>query len=225
MAWALTSLSGDPADLHDRVPDEPVVRQAWLLDVDRPAMVLGSTQSDLVLSEPRLRDAGVEVVRRHSGGGAVLLWPGTTLWVDVIIPPDDPLFDSDVTRSFFWLGDLWAKALAESGCDPEVRVGGPLWDRLGRLICFAGLGPGEVSLGGRKVVGISQRRGRWGCRFQCVAYSRWDPQQLVSLFDSTALGMPAAVAAAELERRAAAVPGSLEDLASRFGSLLLATRG
>ncbi|HEX2382259.1 MAG TPA: hypothetical protein VHI95_06460, partial [Acidimicrobiales bacterium] len=57
--------------------------------------------------------------------------------------------------------------------------------------CFAGLGPGEVTIGGRKAVGISQRRTRAGARFQCVAYERWDPSQLADL-----LRLPAETATA-----------------------------
>jgi lipoate-protein ligase A len=30
------------------------------------------------------------------------------------------------------------------------------------MVCFAGLGPGELQIGGRKIVGISQRRERAG---------------------------------------------------------------
>jgi hypothetical protein len=37
------------------------------------------------------------------------------------------------------------------------------------LICFAGLGPGEVTWKGRKLVGISQRRVKQGGRFQTVS--------------------------------------------------------
>ncbi|MEO7428911.1 MAG: hypothetical protein ABIY48_05965, partial [Acidimicrobiales bacterium] len=50
------------------------------------------------------------------------------------------------------------------------------------LVCFAGLGPGELTdAAGRKVLGISQRRTRAGARFQCAALGRWDPSRLVSL--------------------------------------------
>ena len=44
-----------------------------------------------------------------------------------------------------------------------------------RRICFAGVGGGEVMLGDRKVVGISQRRVRAGARFQCAYYQQWRP--------------------------------------------------
>jgi lipoate-protein ligase A len=38
------------------------------------------------------------------------------------------------------------------------------------LVCFAGLGPGELSLDGRKLVGLSQRRTRNGIRIQGSLY-------------------------------------------------------
>ena len=54
-------------------------------------------------------------------------------------------------------------------------------------VCFAGLGPGEVTVDGRKVVGISQRRTRAWARFQCAALGRWDPAALAELL----VGVPA----------------------------------
>lgn len=50
------------------------------------------------------------------------------------------------------------------------------------LVCFAGLAGGEVTgAGGRKVVGISQRRTRHGSLFQCACLLRWAPADLLSL--------------------------------------------
>ncbi|HVW31171.1 MAG TPA: hypothetical protein VHL53_01415, partial [Acidimicrobiia bacterium] len=48
-------------------------------------------------------------------------------------------------------------------------------------VCFAGLGPGEVTIAGRKVVGLAQRRTREGALFQCCALLRWEPQRLLAL--------------------------------------------
>jgi lipoate-protein ligase A len=48
-------------------------------------------------------------------------------------------------------------------------------------VCFAGLGSGEVSAGGRKVVGLSQRRSRAGSLFLCAALLRWDPARLLDV--------------------------------------------
>ena len=48
-------------------------------------------------------------------------------------------------------------------------------------VCFAGVGPGEIVSGARKVLGISQRRTRDIARFQCALYRHWDAEALVSL--------------------------------------------
>jgi hypothetical protein len=48
-------------------------------------------------------------------------------------------------------------------------------------VCFAGLGPGEVTRNGAKVVGISQRRTRHAARFQCAVLHRWDVEGIAAL--------------------------------------------
>jgi lipoate-protein ligase A len=168
--------------LHDLgVPAAPVHRLVRVLEVDRPALVLGSTQPDADVAPGA--GAEVDVVRRRSGGGAVLLEPGRTVWVDVVLPAGDPLWSDDVGRAFLWLGDAWAAALADLGvADLAVHRGGLVATAWSREICFAGLGPGEVTAGGRKVVGMSQRRTRDGALFQCaLLLGRWDPSRIVAL--------------------------------------------
>ncbi|NNF54825.1 MAG: hypothetical protein HKN03_10330 [Acidimicrobiales bacterium] len=136
----------------------------------RPALVLGSAQPH-THAKPgeELEAAGIEMLRRRSGGGAVLIQPYDT-WIDVLIGNDDPLWDSDVSRAFLWLGGVWQRALAKLGVTPTVVHSGPMMNKeWGRHICFAGLGPGEVSgTDGQKIVGLSQRRTRSVARFQTM---------------------------------------------------------
>ncbi len=180
--WRVEAHRGSAAEFHARDIVPPAVRSLWWLEIDRPALVLGSTQPASVVDEGASAAAGVELVRRRSGGGAVLLVPGQFLWVDVIVPAGDALWDDDVGRAAWWLGDAWAAALAACGvAGAEAHRGGMVCTPWSRLICFAGLGPGEVHVGGRKVVGLSQRRTRGWARFQCAAYRRWDPEALVPL--------------------------------------------
>ena len=135
-----------------------------------------------VVDQEACAAAGVDVVSRHSGGGAVLLVPGEVVWVDVVVPAGDPRWEDDVGRSAHWLGEVWVEALAACGVPgTEVHTGPLVRTGWSRLVCFAGLGPGEVAAGGRKVVGISQRRTRGWARLQCAAYRRWDPAALVDL--------------------------------------------
>ena len=179
-----------------------------MLEPTGTALVLGSTQA---ASSVRSDLPGVEVVRRRSGGGAVLLEPGAVLWVDVILPAADPLWVDDVGRSFHWLGGVWTEALRACGVDGAAVHEGPMqrtdWSS---LVCFAGLGPGEVTIGGRKVVGISQRRTRAAARFQCVVLERWDPGAVVARFE------PSAVPASPLGAVAAGPAVPLPTLADAF---------
>jgi len=176
--WRVERIAGSAGVLHDRDIPSPLTPTVWVFTVDRPALVLGSTQPDDIVDRAAARDAGVEVARRRSGGGAVWLEPHGTSWVDVLVPRGHRLWDDDVGRAVYWLGEAWAAAV---GLVADVHRGGMVCTAESGRACFAGLGPGEVTIGGRKAVGISQRRTRAGARFQCVAYERWDPSPLVRL--------------------------------------------
>ena len=179
--WVVNRAEGRAGDFHARELVEPVERSLSVLDVERPALVLGSTQPEDHVDRAAVAIAGIDLVRRRSGGGAVLLVPGSALWVDVVVPRSDPCWHDDVGRSTHWLGGVWQSALADLGVAATVHSGALVSTPWSALVCFAGLGPGEVSSGGRKLVGISQRRTRAGARFQCVVHRHWDPEPLLAL--------------------------------------------
>jgi len=155
---------------------------------DDPTLVLGSVQRYLIVDDGALARHGVDVTRRHSGGGAVLVEPAGMVWFDVVVPADDPRFSdsaADVWRSMQWMGTQIRIALEYLGVDDVAIHDGPMvCSEWCRLVCFAGIGPGEVVHGERKLVGISQRRTRVGSRFQCAVHTRWNPELLVSLLVS-----------------------------------------
>lgn len=149
---------------------------------DRRVVVLGSTQPEATVDAERAAESGVTVLRRRGGGGAVLLEPGNPLWVDVWVPREDPLWDDDVVRSAGWVGHWWATTLAALGVpEPAVHEGASVCREWSGTVCFAGLGPGEVTVGGRKVVGLAQWRSRQGALLQIAAYLRWEPGRLIDL--------------------------------------------
>lgn len=186
--WTVERVSGTAAQLHGRALAADVTRTVSVYTVTAPALVLGSTQPDGVVDADIAAADGLTVVRRRSGGGAVLLEPGGSTWVDVVVPAGDPLWEPDVGRSFLWLGAAWSEAFTTLGQPGPVLVhrGGLVETEWSRLVCFAGLGPGEVTAGNRpgvaapKLVGMSQRRTRAGSRFQCAVHQRWNPARLVA---------------------------------------------
>ena len=193
--WLLSELSGTVAALHGPLPDMPetpgTTGAVFVMRPDAGAVVLGSAQRETVLAESVLHGTP-GVCRRHSGGGLVVIEPGACCWVDVLVPTDHELHRDDVHLAFDWLGDTWVRALtslrAATGSNDassiRAHIGRGERPDAGRIVCFAGLGRGEVVVGGRKLVGISQRRTRRGSRFQCVVYSRFDVASHLALLRS-----------------------------------------
>lgn len=194
------------AEAHGRDLPDRVTRVVRVVEVDGSALVLGSTQPDADVDRRAASRLGVEVVRRRSGGGAVLLDPGATTWIDVEIGRDDDLWEDDVGRAALWIGQAWVAALDMVGVGGAVVHTGPMRPSdLGRVVCFAGLAPGEVTIDGAKVMGVSQRRTRAGARFQCAVPRRWDIDRLVAL---VAPGLERVGVSPDVD--VAAVPSSLD---------------
>jgi hypothetical protein len=180
--WEVRTRRGAACALHQlELPPVPAP-SVWVQQVTGPALVLGSAQPDDLVDRTRAAAEGVEVCRRRTGGGLVGLATGDC-WIDVLLPAGSRLWHPDVGRAFHWLGEVWAETLRDllppAEGSPVVVHRGPLGGgEAARLLCFAGLGPGEVTVGGRKVVGLSQRRWRTGVKFQCLVLPRWLPESI-----------------------------------------------
>lgn len=133
----------------------------------------------------------------------MLLVPGEVAWLDAIVPRGSPGWSDDVHRPMVWFGEHLAAAFATAasaastsstsstasaaegatdGIDRLAVHRGPMvsteWSG---VVCFDGLGAGEITLDGAKLVGISQRRTRSAARLQCCWYTGYDPERLLRL--------------------------------------------
>jgi lipoate---protein ligase len=182
-----------------------------------PTLVLGSTQPESLVDHGAADRAGVHILRRRTGGGAVLLEPADPLWLDLWVPRGDPLWNDDAAAAVQWVGAWWSGALAEVGFGAsQVQVAGGPPDPLARVVCFAALGAGEVHQGGKKVVGVAQWRSREGSLIHSAAYERWSPEPLLDLLAFDRVHREAA-----LSQLAGAAGGFGESGATR-GALALA---
>lgn len=209
-APVLRRVVGDAAVLHDDRPTAEFECQ-WY-DVQRPSLVLGSTQDDTV-DRTAAAALGVDVMRRRSGGSAVLLVPGEFVWLDVVVPHGHQWWHDDVGQAMVWLGELWRTALAPWSDELAVHRGPMVRSPLSATVCFAGTASGEV-LGRRgKVVGISQRRTRHWARLQTTCHLVWRPDWYARL-------LPASTALGDLQGIVEPVPAAAEDIVAGFAAAL-----
>lgn len=204
--WVVSRRRGRvPALVSDAV-EGAAAREVRVCEPTTGAFVLGSTQRTSDVDEARAAAAGIEVCRRRAGGGGVLVLPGAQIWLDVFVPAGDPLWTPDVGRAFRWLGRAAAEAVrAVAGGQVSVHEGGLVPSAWSPVLCFAGLGPGEVLAGGRKVLGMSQRRDRQGAWFRAMLLLSHVPERSTALLSCT--DVERAEATASLGATAGAVEG------------------
>lgn len=151
---------------------EAVTAPQWAVwTYEAPAIVLGCSQRQH-LAALQQRSPAVPALVRSSGGGAVLTGP----WMvsaSVVLPLDHPWVDGRINASYRALGQMYVQLLADLGVDaralPPAEVAAAD-AQLGPTVpwaCFGSLASWEVvdAAGGRKLVGLAQRRQRTGVLF------------------------------------------------------------
>lgn len=176
-AWNQHHWHGTAGDFH--AMDLHSERALWWCDVSSAALIVGSSQSESLIDGECATRHDIDVVRRRSGGGLVYVDPTDSVWIDITIPVNDSLWTVDITTSMLWLGDVFVNAFS-SWVNADVYNGSFSAGEFGRAVCFASHSPGEVFVGDRKLVGISQRRTRDSARFQCVVYRQWNADPWMS---------------------------------------------
>jgi lipoate-protein ligase A len=174
------ALSRDQALLEAIEPGSgPLVR--WYT-ASVPAVVVGlglHHRLTSIVDVERCRAAGVDVLTRRAGGGALLL-DEHMLCGAVCVSLPDPRLGSDLTESYRWLGEQLAERLRSTGLEGARRVEvaearadvatlKSLADATSQLLlatCYGALSPHEVAVGSAKVVGMAQVRRRQAALFQ-----------------------------------------------------------
>jgi lipoate-protein ligase A len=173
------ALAADEALLDQVMLDRSRLERWWLPSA--PVVVVGvgmrSRLAEIVDLE-RCARAGVDVLQRQAGGGALLL--DEHMLCGAICVPTSSI-PSDVTESYRWLGDFFADRLRGLGIAThrveveEARADvASLRSQNGEVAkvllttCYGALSPHEVTANGAvlKLVGLAQIRRRHAALFQ-----------------------------------------------------------
>jgi lipoate-protein ligase A len=120
---------------------------------DPPAVSLGYHQDAADLDERALAAAGIDVVRRPTGGAAVLHQQELTY---AVVARLDTGFGRGIHEIYETVAQALVSALAAIGVEADRTGQG----RPAQLACFAAAGGHEITVHGRKLVGSALRRGR-----------------------------------------------------------------
>jgi lipoate---protein ligase len=192
-SWRLFPFHIEPADYQLAAGEamlaglettsKPAVR--WY-STSTPALILGKGQPAFHVDSDACHEAGVSLLRRSSGGTAVLM-TRDLLMLDVALPNNHLLYAADVTKSYRWFGEVWVAALHTFGLPArtlstqEARDDAQNLDPFSRRVCFGGLSPYEVVVNHRKIVGLAQIRRRSGVLIQSGIYMHLEPYRLARL--------------------------------------------
>lgn len=143
--------------------------QVLLWQYDTPAIIMGCSQRPDEAQLQSAERAGLPIMRRGSGGGAVMAGPWM-LSVTLFIPEAHEIGSLNIIKIFSWLEKIWIQALNDCGVDCK-GVDKTLIDQSKQIAkqqevqwaCYGSLSHGEVvSPDGRKLVGLAQIRKRKG---------------------------------------------------------------
>jgi lipoyl(octanoyl) transferase len=134
--------------------DAPVLRfYRW----DPYCVSLGYGQKEDALDRDKCRQAGIDIVKRPTGGRAVL--HANEVTYSVIIPQSHPMAQQGITELYKTLSRGLAAGLQNLGADVEIKKStAGEQPYTSSELCFASTARYEIVAGDRKVVGSAQRR-------------------------------------------------------------------
>ncbi len=129
---------------------------AW----EPPCLSLGYAQPFADVDKERLTSHGWEVVRRPTGGRAILHTDELTYSVSA--PPDEPRLQGTVLESYHRLAKALIRALHALDIPVEMEENVPALDAAKGAVCFEVPSTYEIVVHGKKLMGSAQARRKLG---------------------------------------------------------------
>ena len=123
---------------------------------DPPCLSLGYAQSVDDADRSAIEELGWELVRRPTGGKAILHTDEITYSISA--PADHPLFGGGILLSYERISLALIAGLERLGLEPELNVTESPEPNDGNPVCFQNPGAFEITIAGKKLVGSAQLR-------------------------------------------------------------------
>jgi len=120
------------------------------------AVSLGNSQTEHDVDAAAVREFGLDIVKRGTGGGGIL-HNATEVTYAVVVPIDFPGLPRDLPRSFAYLGQGVIVALRRLGLPAELES---VADLTREALCYVRKQGTNVVVHGKKISGGAQRRTR-----------------------------------------------------------------
>ena len=121
---------------------------------------LGYAQPFGDVNLPALAAHGWEIVRRPTGGRAILHTDELTY--SVTAPLDEPRVSGTILESYSRLANALIRAVRELGLPVEMQENEPVEKRGNNPVCFEVPSTYEITVGGKKLIGSAQARRKEG---------------------------------------------------------------
>jgi lipoate-protein ligase A len=135
-----------------RLDADPILR---LYRWEPAAVTIGYNQDFSSFDQARINAAGYDLVRRPTGGRAIL--HADELTYAVIGTSPGPVFGASLHDTYMKINQALVAFLSDLGLEAEISTGESRADARG-LVCFRSAGRHEISVGRKKIIGSAQRR-------------------------------------------------------------------
>lgn len=188
---------------------EPIARlYGW-----RPACVsLGRAQTEGDVDLAAALEHGIDVVRRATGGGAILHNEEEITYA-IVVPLDHPGLPRDITGSFAHLSTPVLHALQHLGLPAELES---VPDNTRETLCYVRRQGTNIVVHGRKISGGAQRRSDRAVLQHGTVIVRRDEERMARLFRTDRAQIEARVTSLEEEGVRAPREKLIETLADAF---------
>ena len=123
---------------------------------DRPSVSIGYFQKAADINTDYCRTKGYPVVRRLTGGRAIL--HDAELTYSLSSPADSGLFEAGLRKTYAVISNALLHGLKLNGIDAEISWRKKQGPAHRNPACFTSVSYGEIKAGGKKIIGSAQKR-------------------------------------------------------------------